>query len=371
MSTGCRSCCCPATCSPTACPTRCCSRSRTFGDGTVSANDCFRPVSRYFDRINRPEQLIPALQRAMRVLTDPAECGPVTLAMCQDVQTEAYDWPESLFAEKSVDAAPHPPGRERARRGRRRDQGGEAAADHRRRRRPLFGGLGRAHGVRRDARDSGRRHARPASRRSTRPIRWPSARSASPARRRPTRSPRDADLLLAVGTRLQDFTTGSWALFKSDDLKIVALNVAPYDTAKHDALPLVCDAKVGLTRAVRGARGWKADPAVAERAAKEKATWLEAAGKALASTNAETAVGRAGDRRGRARARRRRHRSSSTPPAACRANCTSCGSPTAPGRLSHGIRLLLHGLRDRRRHRASRWPGPTRRSSSWSATAPT
>src|SRR5271165_108464 len=71
-----------------------------FSDGTVSANDCFRPVSRYFDRINRPEQLIPALQRAMNVLTDPAECGPVTLAMCQDVQTEAYDWPESLFAEK-------------------------------------------------------------------------------------------------------------------------------------------------------------------------------------------------------------------------------------------------------------------------------
>ena len=71
-----------------------------FGDGTVSANDCFRPVSRYFDRINRAEQLIPTLQRAMHVLTDPAECGPVTLAMCQDVQAEAYDWPESLFAEK-------------------------------------------------------------------------------------------------------------------------------------------------------------------------------------------------------------------------------------------------------------------------------
>jgi len=71
-----------------------------FSDGTVSANDCFKPVSRYFDRINRPEQLIPALQRAMSVLTDPAECGPVTLAMCQDVQTEAYDWPERLFAER-------------------------------------------------------------------------------------------------------------------------------------------------------------------------------------------------------------------------------------------------------------------------------
>src|SRR5881227_728613 len=68
-----------------------------FGDGTVSANDCFRPVSRYFDRISRPEQLIPALNRAMAVLTDPAECGPVTLALCQDVQAEAFDYPEALF----------------------------------------------------------------------------------------------------------------------------------------------------------------------------------------------------------------------------------------------------------------------------------
>ncbi len=71
-----------------------------FGDGTVSANDCFRPVSRYFDRITRPEQIIPALQRAMTVLTDPAECGPVTLALCQDAQAEAYDYPESFFAER-------------------------------------------------------------------------------------------------------------------------------------------------------------------------------------------------------------------------------------------------------------------------------
>ena len=62
-----------------------------FGDGTVSANDCFRPVSRYFDRITRPEQIIPALARALQVLTDPAECGPVTLSLCQDVQAEAYD----------------------------------------------------------------------------------------------------------------------------------------------------------------------------------------------------------------------------------------------------------------------------------------
>src|ERR1700742_3795657 len=72
----------------------------SFGDGTVSANDCFRPVSRYFDRITRPEQIVPALSRAMTVLTDPAECGPVTLAFCQDVQAEAYDYPASFFEER-------------------------------------------------------------------------------------------------------------------------------------------------------------------------------------------------------------------------------------------------------------------------------
>src|SRR6201990_2161478 len=74
-------------------------QTEDFGDGTVSANDVFRPVSRYFDRITRPEQIIPALRRAMQVLTDPAECGPVTLALCQDVQAEAYDYPAAFFEE--------------------------------------------------------------------------------------------------------------------------------------------------------------------------------------------------------------------------------------------------------------------------------
>src|SRR6188474_1924097 len=71
-----------------------------FADGTLSANDCFRPVSRYFDRITRPEQIIAALPHAMSVLTDPAACGPVTLALCQDTQAEAFDYPESFFAER-------------------------------------------------------------------------------------------------------------------------------------------------------------------------------------------------------------------------------------------------------------------------------
>jgi 3D-(3,5/4)-trihydroxycyclohexane-1,2-dione acylhydrolase (decyclizing) len=69
-----------------------------FGDGTVSANDCFRPVSRYFDRITRPEQIMPAFERALTVFNDPSECGPATLAFCQDVQAMAADFPERCFA---------------------------------------------------------------------------------------------------------------------------------------------------------------------------------------------------------------------------------------------------------------------------------
>ena len=80
-----------------------------FADGTASANDCFRPVSRYFDRITRPEQLITALPRALRVLTDPAECGPVTLALCQDVEAMAFDYPEELFEERTAHFRAPPP----------------------------------------------------------------------------------------------------------------------------------------------------------------------------------------------------------------------------------------------------------------------
>ena len=114
-----------------------------FADGTVSANDCFRPVSRYFDRITRPEQILTALPRAMAVLTDPAACGPVTLALCQDVQAEAFDYPASVLR---AGAVAHRAGRlptPRNCRGRRRAPCRAGAADHRRRRRAVFGG-GRA-----------------------------------------------------------------------------------------------------------------------------------------------------------------------------------------------------------------------------------
>ena len=128
-----------------------------FGDGTASVNDCFRPVSRYFDRIVRPEQIIPALSRAIAVLTDPADCGPVTLAFCQDVQTEAFDYPETLLRRTLASLASPAARRARAARMRRRSSPREEAARHLRRRRPLFVGGGRAHRLLRKARHSRRR----------------------------------------------------------------------------------------------------------------------------------------------------------------------------------------------------------------------
>jgi 3D-(3,5/4)-trihydroxycyclohexane-1,2-dione acylhydrolase (decyclizing) len=111
-----------------------------FDDGTISANDCFRPVSRYFDRIMSPRHLLTALPRAMATLTDPARCGPVTLSFCQDVQAKAFDWPETFFRDHIW-----------RRRRPRPDLGGAQAADRRRRRRPLFRGLRGAGGVCRGA----------------------------------------------------------------------------------------------------------------------------------------------------------------------------------------------------------------------------
>ena len=230
--------------------------------------------------------MIPALQRAMSVLTDPAECGPVTLAMCQDVQTEAYDWPESLFAEKVWTPRRIRPDE---------DELAAAVATIRAAKRPMIiaGGGVLYSGASAELTAFAETHEVPVAvsqaGKSAIDETHPLALGAvgvtgtSAANALAT----DADLLIAVGTRLQDFTTGSWALFKSGDLKILALNVAPYDTAKHQAQPLISDARAGLTELSEALRGWKADKGVAERAQKEKATWLEAAGRALASTNAE------------------------------------------------------------------------------------
>jgi 3D-(3,5/4)-trihydroxycyclohexane-1,2-dione acylhydrolase (decyclizing) len=256
-----------------------------FGDGAMTANDCFRPVSRYFDRITRPEQIIPALRRAMQVLTDPADCGPVTLSLCQDVQAEAYDYPESFFAEKIwTTRRPQPDADELA----------VAIAALKAAKKPVIiagGGVlysqaskalaafAEKHGVPVVETQSGKSalpHAHMLNMGSV-GVTGTSASNLVAGQ---------ADVVLAVGTRLQDFTTGSWSLFRNDDVKIIGLNVQPFDAAKHESLPLVADARVGLEALSAGLGAYKMDASWAKTAADGKAEWLKAAERAMATTNA-------------------------------------------------------------------------------------
>jgi 3D-(3,5/4)-trihydroxycyclohexane-1,2-dione acylhydrolase (decyclizing) len=255
-----------------------------FADGTISANDCFRPVSRYFDRITRPEQIIAALPRAMNVLTDPAACGPVTLALCQDTQAEAYEYPESFFAERIwTQRRTRPDERELAQATRT-----IAAAQ-----KPLIVAGGGVHYSEATATLAAfaERHGIPVSEtqagKSALPHDHPlnmgaigvtgtSAANALAAQ---------ADVVLAVGTRLQDFTTGSWALFADPARRIVSLNVQPFDAGKHLAQPLICDAKAGLAALSAALGTYRVPESWDLEAKREKAAWTEAAAKATAASN--------------------------------------------------------------------------------------
>ncbi|WP_293806038.1 3D-(3,5/4)-trihydroxycyclohexane-1,2-dione acylhydrolase (decyclizing) [uncultured Bosea sp.] len=256
-----------------------------FGDGTVSANDCFRPVSRYFDRITRPEQIIPALTRAMQVLTDPAECGPVTLALCQDVQAEAYDYPESFFAERLW--TPRRPRSDR-------DELKAAADALKAAKKPLIvagGGVlysGASDELARFSAATGIPVCETQGGKSALPDDNPLNMAAVgvTGTEAANRLAAEADLVLAVGTRLQDFTTGSWALFGASTKTIVGLNVQPFDAGKHHALPLVADAREGLTELAEAIGSWKAPESWTANAKAGKADWQKEAGKATAASNA-------------------------------------------------------------------------------------
>ena len=256
-----------------------------FADGTVSANDCFRPVSRYFDRISRPEQIIPALEHAMQVLTDPAACGPVTLALCQDAQAEAFDYPEEFFAERLwLPRRPEPDKRELA----------AAVEALKAAKRPIIvAGGGVLYSEATEAlRSFAEAHDIPVMETQAGKSSLPHVHALSMGAVGVTGTSAanvlaaDADVILAVGTRLQDFTTGSWALFRDARARIVGLNVQPYDAGKHGALTLVADAKVGLEALSRGLGAAKAPAAWAQKAKAAKTDWLKAAAAVTAPSNA-------------------------------------------------------------------------------------
>lgn len=235
----------------------------SFAQGDVSASDCFRPVTRYFDRLTRPEHILTALPRAIQMMTDPANCGPACLSLPQDVQAMAFDCPES-FLQPELLRFRRPPADPR--------ELASAAALLRSARQPLIvvgGGVlysqawdalrafAEAHGVPVVESHGGK---------SSLPWDHPLNLGAigvdgvSGA----NELARSADLVFAVGTRLQDFTTGSHALFAH--ARLLSLNVQPYDAGKWSGSALVADARTGLEQLAPLLQGWAADPAWTERA---------------------------------------------------------------------------------------------------------
>ena len=256
-----------------------------FGDGTMSVNDCFKPVSRYFDRITRPEQIVPALNRAIAVLTDPAECGPVTLAFCQDVQAEAYDYPASFFDERVHRlrrAVPDPREIE------------EAAALLKHAKKPFVvsGGGVLYSDAERELIDFCTRRGVPVtetqSGKSAIPADHPLAMGAVGVTGTGAANAlaAEADVIVGVGTRLADFITGSWALFKNPARRFIGINVQPFDALKHRALPVVGDARTALAALDAALGGWKAPRSWSDGAVRAKAEWEPTAARYTAPTNA-------------------------------------------------------------------------------------
>lgn len=240
----------------------------------VSVNDAFRPISRYFDRIYRPEQLVSSLPEALRVLTDPAETGAVTIALPEDVQTEAHDFPARFFEKRVWHVARPAPEPEALAR---------AVQLIRDARRPLIvagGGAiyGEATG---ELRAFAERLGIPVSEtqagKGALPWNHPMNVGAIGANGSlaANRLARDADLIVAVGTRLGDFATASRSAFGNPDVRVIGLNLVSLDAVKLSALPLVADAKRALPlliEALTGA-GYRTSAAYQQEVARLKAEW--------------------------------------------------------------------------------------------------
>ncbi|HEV2107430.1 MAG TPA: 3D-(3,5/4)-trihydroxycyclohexane-1,2-dione acylhydrolase (decyclizing) [Thermomicrobiales bacterium] len=238
----------------------------------ISVNDCFRPVSRYWDRITRPEQLVTALPEVMRVLTDPARTGAVTLALPEDVQTEAYDFPAALLAERTWTVPRNRPDREAIERA--------AAWIHESRAPFIIAGGGVLYSeasealrtfVDRTGIPVGETMAGKGSLRYDHALNLGAIGVTGTSAA--NRIARDADLVIGIGTRYTDFTTSSKTAFQHPDVRFININVAAFDAGKHAALPLVGDARVTLEELSSLLNGWHVDPAYRQTAERLHTEW--------------------------------------------------------------------------------------------------
>jgi 3D-(3,5/4)-trihydroxycyclohexane-1,2-dione acylhydrolase (decyclizing) len=242
------------------------------GTQDVSVNDCLKPVSRYWDRLNRPEQLITALPEALRILTSPSETGAVTLCLPQDVQAEAFDYPEVLFRRRVWTIARPRPDRVLLE---------QAATLLRAAKTPLIiAGGGAIYSeatemLARFASGTGIAVVETMAGKGALPFDHPQALGAVGVTGTPgaNRLARDADLVIVVGSRLSDFTTASKTAFQNPNVRFITVNVTEFDAGKHSALPLVGDAKAALEEWLPLMAGWRTSAAYGERLSSEKAAW--------------------------------------------------------------------------------------------------
>ena len=242
------------------------------GDATVSVNDCFRPVSRFYERVERAEQLLPAALEAMRVLSDPAQTGAVTLALPEDVQAEAFEVPGAFLEPRVWTIYRQPPAPEALAR---------AAELIRAAKRALIvagGGVIYSEAVQAlrafvDATGIpvGETMAGRGALVSDHPLSLGAlgATGGSAA----NRLARDADLVIGIGTRWSDFTTASHSAFQDPGVRFVNVNVAAFDAGKQTGLPVLADARVALEQLQAGLAGWRVDPHWEARAKEEAAAW--------------------------------------------------------------------------------------------------
>ncbi len=238
----------------------------------ISVNDAFRPVSRYWDRINRPDQILTALPEALRVLTSPADTGAVTICLPQDVQTEAYDYPVDFFKRRVWTVPRNRPDRSALE---------AAAAWIKSAKRPLIiAGGGVIYSEATDALRAfvdqtgipvGETMAGKGSLRYDHPLCLGAIGVTGTSAA--NLYAHDADLVIGIGTRYSDFTTASKTAFQHPDVRFININVAEFDAAKHAALPLVGDARATLEELAQALEGYQIDAAVRAHAVDLHQAW--------------------------------------------------------------------------------------------------
>ena len=257
-----------------------------FNSPTETQNDSFKAVSKYFDRITRPEQILSSLPQAVNTMLDPADCGPAVISMSQDVQGEAYDYPEVFFEEKIHQIRriyPDP------------NQIKIAAEKLKLSKQPIIisGGGVLYSEAEQEISDFAKKHNIPVTAtvmgigcmKKDDPYYISAIGCLGEGSSNNLAT--DTDLALAVGTKLGDFTTGSWTNFENENFQLVSINTSRFDTTKHRATPVVSDAKVGLSELSKALGEWKAPDNWYNRALEEKNKWDAYVVKESGPTNQE------------------------------------------------------------------------------------